>query len=47
MVEDVINGQINLWEDKDFLQKPDMRLDEYELGNVTPQPGKRCNRKLN
>ena len=34
MVEDEINEQINLWEDKDFLKELDMRLDEYESGNV-------------
>jgi hypothetical protein len=30
MVEDEINEQINLWEDKDFLKEIDMRLDGYD-----------------
>ncbi|WP_161662338.1 addiction module protein [Pedobacter sp. V48] len=34
MVEEEINEQINLWEDKDFLKEIDMRLDEYESGKV-------------
>lgn len=34
MVDDEINEQINSWEDKDFLKELDMRLDEYESGNV-------------
>lgn len=34
MVEDEINEQVNLWEDKDFLKEIDMRVDEYESGNV-------------
>lgn len=34
MVEEEINEQINLWEDKDFLAEIDMRLDGYESGKV-------------
>lgn len=34
MVEEEINERINLWEDKDFLNEIDMRLDGYESGNV-------------
>lgn len=34
MVEEEINEQINLWEDKEFLKEIDMRLDGYESGNV-------------
>ena len=34
MVEEEINQQINLWEDKDFLKEIDTRLDGYELGKV-------------
>ena len=34
MVEEEINEQTNFWEDKDFLKEIDMRLGEYESGNV-------------
>lgn len=34
MVEEEINEQINFWEDKNFLKEIDMRLGEYESGNV-------------
>ncbi|AMP98702.1 hypothetical protein AY601_1791 [Pedobacter cryoconitis] len=34
MVEEEINEQINFWEDKNFLKEINMRLGEYESGNV-------------
>jgi hypothetical protein len=34
MVEDEINDQANVWEDKEFLKEIDLRLAEYESGNV-------------
>ncbi len=34
MVEEEINDQVNLWEDKNFLKEIDMRLNEYEQGKV-------------
>jgi len=34
MVEDEINEQINLWDDKEFLKEIDMRLNVFESGHV-------------
>jgi len=35
LIEDEINEHLNLWEDKDFLKQIDLRLTEYESGNLT------------
>ncbi|QPH38225.1 hypothetical protein [Pedobacter endophyticus] len=35
MVEDEINEQANLWEDKAFLKEIDMRLEQYENREIT------------
>lgn len=34
MVEDEINEQIDPWEDKEFLKEIDLRLNEFESGNI-------------
>ena len=34
VVEEEINDQVNLWEDKNFLKEIDMRLNEYEQGKI-------------